>query len=316
MARMRTAAIVSFGGPEVLRPMDLPSPSAGPDEVVIRVVAAGVNPVDAQIRCGALAGRREHRFPLVLGREAAGVVEEVGSGVARLRVGDRVWTYHRPRVEQRGTYAECVAVAESEVSRMPSGLLYEEAAAVPCSGLTAWQALHEHGGVLSGSTVVVLGAAGGVGHLAVQLAAEAGARIVAVAAARDHAFVASLGAQHTVDPAADDPGAAIRRLCPQGADLIVDTTGDRRFDGAIAWLAPGGRLVGPAGRTPSTDALGRSVVAFGPRAELSHLDALAERIARGRVRVHVERMWPLADAAAGHRRLEAGGVRGKLVLTL
>ena len=103
MARMRTAAIVSFGGPEVLRPMDLPSPSAGPDEVVIRVVAAGVNPVDAQIRCGALAGRREHRFPLVLGREAAGVVEEVGSGVARLRVGDRVWTYHRPRVEHRGT---------------------------------------------------------------------------------------------------------------------------------------------------------------------------------------------------------------------
>lgn len=295
-------ALERFGGPEVLEAMELPDPVPGPGEVLVQVVAAGVNPVDWKIREGLLQDAFPHRFPLVPGWEVAGKVEQLGPGVSRLRRGERVWAYARMPVIQWGAYAELIVLPETSVAPMPGKLLFEEAAAVPLAGLTAWQSLMLAGDVGPGSTVLVLGAAGGVGHLAVQLARQAGARVVGTAGPRNREFVLGLGAEDVVDYTRDDVVSTVRRWHPQGVDVVLDTVGGEAQAVGLDALKTGGRLV-------SLDK-----VFVEPSVE--QLRSLAALVERGRLRPHVSTIYPLEQAAQAQRESQAGHVRGKLVLAL
>ena len=170
---MRAMAIRAFGGSDAIEEIDAPDPLVGPDSVLIRVRAAGVNPVDAKIRQGASQERWPHFFPLILGWDAAGVVEQVGPAVASVGVGDEVYAYCRKDFVRDGTYAEYVAMRGDYVVRKPATASFEEAAAVPLAALTAWQLLHGGLHVERGDTVLVHGGSGGVGSFAVQMARAA-----------------------------------------------------------------------------------------------------------------------------------------------
>ncbi len=191
---MRAVFHESYGGPEVLRVGERPGPLVGPDTVLVRVRAAGVNPVDVKVGAGGLQGAFPSFLPTVPGWDAAGVVEAVGPSVRDVAVGDEVLGYFRKDFVRDGTYAELVAGSSRHVTRKPPGLSWEVAGALPLAGLTAWQSL-DAVGVAAGDVVLVHAAAGGVGHLAVQIAVARGARVIGTASERNHAFVASLGAE-------------------------------------------------------------------------------------------------------------------------
>ena len=315
---MRAVAIESFGGPDRLHLTDLPRPKAGKAEVLVRTVAVGVNPADWKIREGYLDGRMPHAFPLVPGWDVAGVVDEIGEGTSRFRKGDKVWAYARKPVLQWGTYADFVAVREDHAALMPSAYLFEEAAAVPMAALTAYQALFSVARLEKGATVLVHAAAGGVGHFAVQLASHAGARVLGTAGSDNHAFVLELGADRAIDYREEDFRDAVRRLCPDGIDVVLDAVGGDTQVRSLEVLKPGGILVSIVSEPDADQANEHGVRArflfVEPHGE--QLTILAREIDRGRLRAHVGKMFPLAEAARAHEESQVGHVRGKLVLTL
>lgn len=315
---MRAMAISDFGGPEQLRATTLPRPRAGRGELLLRVVAAGVDPIDCAIRAGRLRDRMPHAFPLVPGWDVAGVVEELGEDTGRFRKGDRVWACARKPTVQWGCYAEYVALEESVVALMPQKLLFEEAAACPVSALTAQQALFDRSGLGTDSAVLVHGASGAVGHFAVQLARNAGARVLGAASGADQAFVLDLGAAAAIDDATEDLAEAVRRHCPDGVDLVLDTLGGDRLNRSRELLRAGGRLVSVAEprQTPASTDEGPRVQFIDVSPDADQLELLARRIDRGELRGEVQKIHGLADAAEAHRTIERGHVRGKLVLNL
>jgi NADPH:quinone reductase-like Zn-dependent oxidoreductase len=315
---MRAIAIEEFGGSEKLKRMDLPEPKAGPGEVLVRVLAAGINPVDWKIREGWLKEHLPHAFPLVPGWDVAGTVEEIGEGMSRFRKGERVFAYARKPVVQWGTYAELVAVPETSVARMPSRLLFEEAAAIPLAALTAYQSLFGTPAIGPGAVVLIHGGGGGVGHFAVQLARNAGARVLATSGTAGQEFVLGLGAQHVIDYTHEDWSDAVDRLSPDGVDFVYDTVGGETQRLSFDVLKPGGRLVSIV--TPPDPALAQKrgvkadYVFVEPSA--SQLSTLGEMCDAGKLKPSVERIFPLADAAEAHELSQAGHVHGKLVLAL
>lgn len=307
---MRAIAIERFGAADELRAMDLPEPKVGPDWVAIRVRAAGVNPVDFKIREGYLDAAFNHRFPLVPGWDVAGVVEQAGPAVADLAVGDEVYGYGRKTEIGEGSYAELLALPAAMVARKPGALSFVEAAGLPLAGLTAWQALVEAAGVQHGERVLVQAAAGGVGHLAVQIAVARGAEVLGVASPSNHEFVRSLGAAEVIDYTA---GPVADRVDLQ-VDVLFDLFGGDGLVDARRAVRPGGRVVSIADTAPAgdrDDVTGRYVFV---RPSAAGLDALAELIDAGALRVEVAATHPLEEAAAAHRILEEGHVRGKVVL--
>jgi dTDP-4-dehydrorhamnose 3,5-epimerase-like enzyme len=210
---MRAVAIQHWGGTDAVELLDLEPPPVAPDGVLVRVRAAGVNPVDAKIRDGALAGAFPASFPVVLGWDAAGVVERVGDAVTWFRPGDEVFGYCRRHNLQYGTFAEYTTVPEGYLAPKPPSLSFAEAAALPLAGLTAHQCL-EALGLRAGETLFLDGGSGGVGHVAVQLAVARGARVIATASARNQDFLRELGAEPV------DYGAGVRRAAPRRADRL------------------------------------------------------------------------------------------------
>jgi len=315
---VRTIAIESFGGPDRLRMMDLPRPAPSRGEVLIRVVSAGVNPVDARIREGLLADRMPHEFPLIPGWDAAGVVEGLGEGANRFRKGERVWSFARKPVVRWGCYAEYVSVAEDQVARMPAKLLYEEAAAMPAAALTAFQCLFDSPGVEQGTRVLVHAAAGGVGHFAVQLAREAGAEVWGTAGSSNQGFVMELGARGTIDYTAEDVAEAARRNAPGGFDLILDAVGGETLARSHGLVRPGGRLVSIVEQPDAARARagGFSAHFLVVRPDSEQLGTLARLVDERRLRPHVQRIFALADAGDAQQQVAGGPVRGKLVLNL
>jgi NADPH2:quinone reductase len=315
---MKAMAIEQFGPLDGLKAADLPRPRTARGEVLVRVVAAGVNPVDWKICAGQLADVWPHKFPLIPGWDVAGVVEELGEATSRFRKGDRVWAYARGETVQWGCYAEYTAVEEAQAALMPSRLLFEEAAAVPVAALTAWQGLRCRPGLGPESKVLVLGAAGGVGHFAVQLARHAGASVYGTAGAEKQAFVASLGATATIDYARHDVVEEMARLCPDGVDLLLDTVGGEGAESRPAMVRPGGTIVGVAAPPDAEAAKERGVhaefVAALPDGET--LSTLAGMVDRKEIQPHVQQIFPLADAPEALRLSRDGHVQGKLVLAL
>ena len=311
-------AVDGFGGLDRLRLRDLPEPSAGPGEVLIQIVASGVNPVDWKLIAGGLQDAFPHRFPLVPGWECAGKVAAIGPGVETFRRGDKVWAYARKPELHDGTYGELIALPHEAVALVPRKLLFEEAAGVPLGGLTAWQTLRVQGDVVEGTVVLVHAASGGVGHLAVQLARAAGARVVGTAGSKNREFVLGLGAEEIVDYTRDDFVPAVRRLYPEGVDVVLDTIGGQTQTRSVEVLKRGGRLISIV--SPPDPALCErhgvrpDYVFVSPSGD--QLRTLGGLVEKGHLRPHVAKIYPLADAAEALRESQAGHVRGKLVLNL
>jgi len=316
---MRAIAMERFGGTEQLKPTDLPRPRPERGEILLRIVAAGVNPVDCKIRAGELQDVFPNAFPTILGFDAAGVVEELGEDTSRFRKGDRVWTYARKPKVQWGCYAEYVSVPEEQVALMPSKLLFEEAAAVPVVGLTAFQCLLGGPPIGKDSTVLVHAGAGGVGHLAIQLAKNAGAKVLGTAGSANQEFIMSLGAYAGIDYTQEDFTEAVQRHFKDGVDFVLDTIGGEVQTRSLSVLKPGGRLVSIAQPPDEAAAvkLGVTVGFVATQPDGEQLAQLARMIDKGGIRgAHVQKIFPLAEAAQAHQTVEAGHVRGKLVLNL
>jgi NADPH:quinone reductase-like Zn-dependent oxidoreductase len=310
---MRAVAITEWGGRDRLRLMDVEPPPVAPDGVLVRIRAAGMNPIDWKTREGRQADRFPYHFPLILGWDAAGVVERVGAAVTWFRPGDEIFGYVRRHDLQYGTYGEYTTAPEGFFAPKPPSLSLEEAAAMPLAALTAHQGL-EAIGLRGGETLYIGGGAGGVGHFVVQLAVARGARVIATASARNQDFLRSLGAE-PVDYAAGDVAARVRELAPHGAvDAAFDLLGGDGQELAFDVLRRGGRLVSIVTPPAPRDEVEVNYVFSRPSGY--DLAEMSELIADGRLRPHVEETFPLEEAADGMERLEGGHVRGKLVLTV
>jgi len=312
---MRAIAVKGWGGRDELAVVDVEPPPVAPDGVLVRVRAAGLNPVDWKIREGRMAAAFPHHFPVILGWDAAGVVEKVGPAVTWFKPGDSVYGYLRRHELQYGTYAEYATAPEGYLAHMPDELSFEEAAALPLAALTAHQGL-ERLGLRGGETLFVDGAAGGVGHLVVQLAAARGARVIAGAAPGNHDFLRELGAE-PIDHDGGDLAARVRELAGgDGADAVFDLFGGDGREAAFAILRRGGRLVSVASPRPD-EREGYEVHYIFVRPSGYDLgEHISPLVQDGRLKVNVAETYPLERAAEAMERLEGGHVRGKLVLTV
>jgi len=309
MATMKAVRIHAYGGPEVLTYENAPRPRTDTGEVLVRVHAAAVNPVDWKIREGYLAAMLHHRLPLILGWDVSGTVAAVGPGVTRFRVGDEVFS--RPDLARNGTYAEYVAIRATEVAPKPPGLDHRHASALPLAGLTAWKSLIEAGGLAAGQRVLIHGAAGGVGSFAVQLAKWRGAEVVATASERNHGYLRQLGADTVIDYRTTPFEKTAGKV-----DMVFDTIGGDTQQRSWQLLKRGGILVSiispPAKELAAAHGVRQAFVFIQPDAEvLERLGGLAEA---GILRVYVEEVLPLGEARRAQELSQAGHARGKIVL--
>ncbi|MDT0328259.1 NADP-dependent oxidoreductase [Nocardiopsis sp. DSM 44743] len=302
-------ALRQYGTEDGLRETELPDPKVAPGEVLIRVRAAGVNPVDWKLAAGGLDPVMEAGFPMVPGWDVAGVVEAVGFDVSEYRVGDEVYGYIRKDWARNGSYAELVSASVRLIAPKPASMDWSQAAGAPLAGLTALQAMRR-ARVGDGETVLVHAAAGGVGSMGVQIARALGARVIGTASERNHDFVRSLGAEPVTY--GDGLVERVRGLAPYGVDAVLDFVGS----GAAAQSLP---LVGSPGRVLSVAdaevaALGGHYVWVRPSTD--DLIELAGMADAGVLTVHVEHELPLAEAAEAWRLSKKGRTRGKIVLTV
>src|ERR1700761_4303788 len=303
---MRAVGITEWGGPAALRVVDLPSPEAGPGQVRVRVHAAAVTPTDTLLRDGSRAEMlRDVPAPHVPGMDAAGVGDQIGSGVQTgLQGGDPVMAVVLPRA-QHGAYAELVVVPAESVVRAPAGASHAEAASLLMNALTVRAALDALD-LRPGQLLAVTGAAGAVGGFAVQLGKADGLQVVADAAPQDEKLVTELGAD-TILPRGDDFGARLREVFPAGADGLVDAA--LLNEHAIPAVRDGGRIATVRGyRGPEAEVRG---ITFHP---VMVRDYAREQAEAGQVTLRVAQVFPADQAPEAHRAIEAGGVRGRLVL--
>ena len=308
---MRAIAIDEYGGPEVLKIQDLDTPVVGPDVVLVRAKAAGVNPVDYKMRQGGLESRFPCHFPLVPGWDVAGVVDKVGPAVTEFSPGDEVVAYVRRDHVQWGTYAELVPAPVRTLAPKPASLSWTEAAALPLAALTAWQVLTRMLDVHEGDVVLVHAAAGGVGSATVQLAQALGARVIGTASEDNHDYLRDLGAEPVVygDGLLD----RLRSVAPDGITAAVDLIGDESVDVSAELLPDAARLASVLNPARIKEIGGKY---WFVRPDADDLRALGGLVDEGRLRVHVERTFPLDEAAEAHRLIEGGHMRGKLALEI
>jgi NADPH:quinone reductase-like Zn-dependent oxidoreductase len=310
--RMHAVVQQAFGGPEVLEVAEVDRPVPLGTEVLVRVEAVGVNPVEPLIRSGQfpLIGQP----PFILGWDISGVIEGL-EGVTRFEVGDEV--YGMPFFPRAASvYAQYVAAPSRQLARKPPGLSHAEAAALPLAGLTAWQSLVDTARLAAGQRVLIHGAGGGVGHLAVQIAKARGAYVVGTASASKHEFVRSLGADELIDHQTCDFTAVVGDL-----DVVLDSLGGEIARRSISVLRPGGILITIVGRrdvdlATRTRAAGRRFAGLSVEPDYPGLEALAGLVDSGQLRVHLQTTLPLAEAAKAHQLLESGRTTGKIVLTI
>ena len=297
---MHAVVMHETGGPEVLRWEEVERPEPGDREVLMRVQAASVNPTDWKAR----RGPTEMELPALLGHDVSGTVEV--SRAEDFAEGDEVFGF-----VASGGYAEFATASPETIARKPEGLSYEQAAAIPVAGCTAWQALFDRGGLTSGQTALIAGAAGGVGHFAVQFAAHEGSRPIGTGSSRNHDFVLGLGATEYVDYTQQDVADVVN-----DADVAFDTVGGETTQSLVPAVRQGGILVTIASAPPEEAAKERGV-----RAELlivspnsDQLARIAELVAAGDVRIEIADVIPITEIQRAHELSESGHTRGKLVL--
>jgi NADPH:quinone reductase len=308
---MRTISIDRHGGSEVMKLVDLATPEPGAEDVLISLKAAGVGPWDWKTR-EASESQDGPPLPLVLGFEGAGVVEALGDGVTELAVGDEVYTYKWPG----GCYAEFVAAPAAVTARKPASLSFDEAAAVPVAGLTAHQGIVDELALKPGESVLITGAAGGVGTFATQIAAARGARVIAQVRANDAEYAIGLGAADWVDYTQGDwVDSARAKAGGEGLDAVLDVVGSATLTQACQAIRPGGRAATIVPGAPVDDAPeGIDAHFFAGKPESARLAAVASLFDAGRLRVQIDEVLPLEQARAGLDKVQHGHMRGKLVL--
>jgi NADPH:quinone reductase-like Zn-dependent oxidoreductase len=306
---VRGAAYERFGEEDVLEIRDdLPEPPMGPDAVLVRAHAAGVNPVDLTIRRGRLAGAFPHHFPIIPGWDLSGVVERVGPAVVDLKAGDEVFAYVRRDDVQWGTAAELVPVPQRCVARKPSSLSFAEAGALPLAGLTAYQALTEVLDVGEGDRVLVHRASGGVGFFAVQIAVALGAHVIGTASPRNHGFLTDAGVAEALDYSAGPVSGQLS----EPVDAVLDLVGGDTPADAPQQVRDPARIASVV--DPSVLGLGGRYVFVRP--DVHDLEELARMADAGQLRVPIAKAFPLEQIAEAHRLVAEGHVRGKVVVTL
>lgn len=315
---MRAIGITEFGGNDKLKVLEVGKPQAGSGEILIKVVAAGVNPVDYKIREGYLQKALPHAFPLVLGWDCAGTVEEVGAGVRGFRVGDAVYAYCRKPTVQWGAFAEYVVVPQENAAAKPKLLSFAEAATVPLAALTAWQMLFDVAKLMPGQSVLVHAAAGGVGGYGVELAHWRRAEVIATAQTANHEYVHKLGAKRVVDYQVQDFRHEVKALYPEGVDVALDCVGGETLKRTAEVVKKGGVIVSIVDQTDAK-ALGRPDITFAYHfvqpnqkqlADIGHL--LDEKY----ITPHLTHELPLDQASKALEMMHGGHTRGKIALQI
>lgn len=288
--------------------------STTPGEVLIRIAASGINPVDVLLRKGFAAGAHS-QFPVIMGVDLSGIVESVGLGVSGLKPGDAVYAHKKGG---NGTYAEYAVLPAEWVAHQPASLDHLQAAAVPCVALTAYQALTEVLQISAGQTILITGAAGGVGSFAVQIAANLGAHVIATASPPNHQFLQGIGAAEVIDYNTTNFVEAIRSQHPQGVDAILTTIGGDTKLCSIKAIRDRGRLVWISSEDPTGPPSERDIqtTMFYARADAKSLDAITALIDAGKLKPFIEEVLPLERAKEAQQRVASGRVRGKLVLKI
>ncbi|MGW9211448.1 NADP-dependent oxidoreductase [Embleya sp. NPDC055664] len=309
---MRVVTQHTLGGPEVLTVVDAPEPRPLPTEVLVRVKAIGLNPLEARLRAGEfpLLGRP----PFVLGWDISGVVEE-GPLTWRFRPGDEVFGMPLfPRAAN--AYAEVVAAPALHLAHKPPSLSHIEAAALPIAGLTAWQGLVDLAAVTEGHRVLIHGGGGGVGHIAIQIAKARGAHVITTAGPNKRNFVEALGADEVIDYTTVDFTKAARDI-----DVVLDTIGGDTAERSLAVLHPGGRLVTAVAEDDQRliaayEAAGMHFSGIAVDPDPIALRGLVDLVNQGRLQVHIQKTFPFEHITEAHQHLDTGHLQGKLVLTL
>lgn len=309
MTTMNAARIHQFGGSDVIHMESIDIPTPAPDEVLIQVGAASINPVDYKIREGQFPPVQADQLPLTLGRDLAGIVQAVGSRVGNVHKGDAVFSM----VGADGSYADYALVKASYVAPVPPKLDFATAASIPLAAQTAWQALFVHGGLQAEQSVLIHGASGGVGHFAVQLAKAAGATVYATASADNLEFLRSLGADLAIDYEAQH----FENIC-QDIDLVVDLVAGETQERSWAVLREGGTLVSTLSEPKSErpEARGKVGKFFLVEPDGEQLEKIANLIESGQVRPVLSKTFPLEEVAEAQDFLEHSHVKGKVVLVV
>ena len=309
---MKAVRIHNYGGPEVLKYEDAPRPQPAKGEVLIRVHATSVNPIDWKVRAGYMRDFLPHSFPLILGWDVSGVIEEVGSNpitAGRFKKGDEV--YSLSGHTRNGAYAEYIVVRESEVALKPNALHHIRAAAVPLAALTAWQALFDTAQLKPEQRVLIHAAAGGVGHFAVQLAKWRGAHVIGTASVKNHEMLYDLGADELIDYTTQRFEDVARNI-----DVVLDTIGSETQERSWQLLKKGGILVSLVQAPSESKAkeLGVRGVRLGARPNGQELAEIAKVIDAGKLAPVIDRILPLSEARRAHQLSESGHTHGKIVL--
>jgi NADPH:quinone reductase-like Zn-dependent oxidoreductase len=306
---MKAVRIHSYGGPEVLQYEDAPRPKPQAGEALIRVHAAGVNPIDWKVREGEMKDFWPHTFPLILGWDLSGVVEELGRGVSRFKIGDEV--YSIPDPTRNGAYADYIVVRESELALKPNSLDHIRAAAVPLAALTAWQSLFDTAQLQPGQRVLIHAGSGGVGHFAVQLAKWKGAYVFATASTKNQDLLRKLGVDEPIDYTQQRFENVARNI-----DIVLDTLGGEIQERSWSVLKKGGNLVSLV-QPPSEEKakeLGVRAALLGAKPNGEQLAEIAKIIEAGKLAPVIDRILPLSEVRRAHELSQSGHTHGKIVL--
>lgn len=308
MPSMKALRIHEFGSENVLRLERIEQPEPAKGEVLVKIMAASVNPVDWKTRNGDYPPVTEEDLPLIPGRDIAGEVTALGSGVSGLSVGDRVFAILGAR---HGGYEEYVSLPATQLIAMPAGLSFDEAAAVPLAGMTAWQGLFQHGNLVAGQRVLIHGGGGGVGHFAIQFAKAKGAWVGTTVSGADVGLAKELGADEVIDYTTVRFEDLIDPV-----DVVLDLVGGETRERSFDVLKEGGVMVSTLGEPDKQEAKRRKVrvTGFMVSPNTKQLTEIADLIDRGEVKVVLHKVFPLEEAAAAQRALETEHVQGKIVL--
>ena len=310
---MQAVAMDHTGGPDVLQLRTLPVPGVGADEVLIATLTASVGVWDSGIRTK-LNYISQPRFPFVMGSDGAGTIAAVGSAVTTFKVGDPVYAYNWDN-PKGGFYAEYVAVPAKRVGHLPKGIALDKAGALGASGLTAIQGVDDALHIKAGETLIVHGASGAVGTLAIQFAKLRGAKVLAIASGEDGvALVRRLGADAAIDGKKEDIAAAVRRFAPRGADALLALAGGDALQRCMEALRAGARVAYPNGSPKPNARTGIAITAYDAISGTQEYLRLNQAIETHKFEIPIAAEFPLADAAQAHQRMEAGHVLGKIIL--
>lgn len=311
---MRASYFQDFGELDNVKTGDLEKPEPSEGEVLVRVQSAGVNPVDAAVARGMLDEVIPAKFPAIPGWDMAGTVVERGHSARRFEEGDEVYAYARRPTIQHGTFAEYVCIPESYLAHAPIELSIEEAGGIPLVGLTAYQSLFQFGHLEQGQTILILGASGGVGSMAIQLAKAADTRVIAVAGASNQEYMQKIGADETIDYSNGNVGDHVEQLAPEGIDFILHCSRGDSLEQSIDTLKSGGQLISITNSDPDRpDDIDFEYVFVEPNAkQLKHIQELADD---GKIEVPISKTYALEEAGQALRDIESLHTRGKTIIT-